>query len=245
MKTFTICIPCVDKHIENVHKLLDSLEKHVIKPNKVIISLSPKYLKLDLNEEKKRLEAKFPFLLCLVQNRPTNCGENINHTFKYVETDYVVIWGADDFFHPQYLEIISFVIEKHNPNILCHLWDIALMKLTEKNPDLAYNFDVFKKINLNDIVTYTDKDIEICMHADDGRGRQVPRFHIKKRFPTNLHYGMQIFKTNIIKDNKYLIGPEYDYRSDTLFLTDMYKKYGNMRVVCAHLIQYVPAGTYE
>ena len=65
--------------------------------------------------------------------------------------------------------------------------------------NLAYNFDVFKKINLNNIVTYTDKDIEICMHPDDGRGRQVPRFHIKKRFPTNLHYGMQIYSNKYNK----------------------------------------------
>ena len=77
----------------------------------------------------------------------------------------------------------------------------------------------------------------ICT-PNDGRGRQVPRFHIKN-FISNLHYGMQIFKTKIIKDNKYLIGPDYDYRADTLFITDMYKKYGNMRIIMENLIQYV------
>ena len=245
MISITVCIPCVDKHIVKMEKLLESFQHYTVKPDKVIASISPKFLKLDLIEEKKRLEEKFPFLLCLVQNKPTNCGENVNHTFNYVETDYTVIWGADDFYHPQYFEIISDVADKHNPNMMCHLWDLALSKRTEENPDLLYNFDVFKKINLNDIVTYTDKDIEIYMHPNDGRGRQVPRFHIKKRFPTNLHYGMQIFKTNIIKDNKLLIGPDYDYRADTLFLTDMYKKYGNMRVICAHLVQYVAGCTYE
>ena len=242
MKTFTICIPCVDKHIEKVYKLLESLENHIIKPNKVIISLSPKYLNLDLHEEEKKLEAKFPFLLCLVQNKVTNCGENINHTFKYVETDYAVLWGADDFFHPQYLEIMTNIIDKYNPNIMCHLWDTNLTELTKQNPNLAYNFDVFKKIN--EIVTITDKNIEIMMHQNDGRGRQVPRFHINTKFLRNLHYGMQIFKTSIIKENKYLIGPDYDYRSDTLFLTDMYKKYGNMRIIMENLIQYVPGETY-
>uniref|UniRef100_A0A6C0JED9 Glycosyltransferase 2-like domain-containing protein n=1 Tax=viral metagenome TaxID=1070528 RepID=A0A6C0JED9_9ZZZZ len=243
MKTFTICIPCVDKHIEKVHKLLESLEKHIIKPNKVIISLSPKYLNLDLHEEKKKLEAKFPFLLCLVQNKVTNCGENVNYIFDKVETDYTIIWGADDFFHPQYLEIMNYIIQKYNPNIISHLWDTRLTKLTKQNPNLAYDFDVFSKINLNEIVSYNDKDIEIYMHPNDGRGRQVPRFHIKQKFISNLHYGMQILKTNIIKDNKFLTGPDYDYRSDTLFLTDMYKKYGNMCIIMENLIQYVEGNT--
>lgn len=244
MKTFTICIPCVDKHIEKVYNLLESLENHIIKPNKVIISISPKYLKLDLNQEKKRLEAKFPFLLCLVQNKITGAGENLNHTFKYVETDYTVIWGADDFFHPQYLEIMNYIIQKYKPNIISHLWDTMMTKLIKENPNLAYNFDVFSKIKLNEISSYTDKDIDVYMHPNDGRGRQVPRFHIKQKFISNLHYGMQIFKTNIIKDNKYLIGPDYDYRGDTLFLVDMYKKYGKMHIIIENLVQYVPGETY-
>ena len=67
--------------------------------------------------------------------------------------------------------------------------------------------------------------------------------HIKQKFISNLHYGMQIWKTNIIKDNKFLTGPDYDYRSDTLFLTDMYKKYGNMCIIMENLIQYVEGNT--
>ena len=243
MISFTVCIPCVDKHIIKMEQLLESFQHYTVKPDKVIASISPKYLNLDLHEEKKKLEAKFPFLLCLVQNKVTNCGENVNHTFNYVETDYTVIWGADDFYHPQYFEIISDVADKHNPNMMCHLWDMRLTERTMKNPNLAYNFDVFEKINLNEVYTYTDKSIEIKMHPDDGRGKPVPRFHIETHFIPVLHYGMQIFKTAIIKDNKFLIGPDYDYRSDTLFLTDMYKKYGNMRIIMQYLIQYVPGET--
>ena len=245
MVTFTICIPCVDKHIKIMEKLLESLEQHIIKPNKVIVSMSPKYLNLDLENEKKRLEEKFDFLLCLVQNVVTGPGENYNATLNYVETDYTVIWGADDFFHPQYLEIMTNIIDKYKPNMMCHLWDTRLSKLTKQNPSLVHNFDVFKKIKLDDIVTHTDKDIQIYMHPNDGRGRQVPRFHIKKKFIPNIHYGMQIFKTKIIKDNKYLIGPDYDYRADTLFITDMYKKCGNMRIIMENLIQYIPGETYS
>ena len=245
MVTFTICIPCVDKHIKTMENLLDSFVQHIIKPNKVIASISPKYLNLDLDNEKKRLEEKYSFLKCLVQNKITGAGENLNNIFNHVETDYALAWGADDFFHPQYLEIITNIIDKHKPNMMCHIWDTRLTKMTKQNPSLVHNFDVFKKIKLDDIVTYTDKDIQIYMHPNDGRGRQVPRFHIKKKFISNLHYGALIFKTKIIKDNKYLTGLDYDYRSDTLFITDMYKKYGNIRIIMENLIQYVPGETYD
>ena len=98
MISFTVCIPCVDKHIVKMEKLLESFQHYTVKPDKVIASISPKYLNLDLHEEKKKLEAKIPSsLLCLVQNKVTNCGENVNHTFNYVETDYTVIWEQDDF----------------------------------------------------------------------------------------------------------------------------------------------------
>jgi hypothetical protein len=245
MVTFTVCIPCVDKHIEKFDKLLESLSNHIVKPDKVIVSVSPKYLELDLYEEKRRLETKFPFLLCLVQDKITNSGENLNLIFPEIDTDYTILWGADDFFHPQYLEIMTNIIDKYKPNMMCHLWDTRLTKMTMDNPSLHFNFDVFPNINLNEIVSYNDKDINIYMHPNDGRGRQVPRFHIKHKFIPNLHYGMQIFKTKIIKDNKFQIGINFDYRSDTLFLTDMYKKYGNMRIIMENLIQYVPGETYE
>lgn len=245
MVTFTICIPCVDKHIKTMEKLLESFDKHNIKPNKAIASISPKFLNLNLKNEKKRLEEKFDFLLCLVQDVVTGPGENLNHIFNHVETDYAVLWGADDFFHPQYLEIMTNIIDKYKPNMMCHVCDTRLTKMTMDDPSLYFNFDVFKKIKLDDIVTYTDKDIDIYMHPNDGRGRQVPRFHINTKFLRNLHYGMQIFKTSIIKDNKFLIGPDYDYRADTLFITDMYKKYGNMRIIMENLIQYVPGETYS
>ena len=80
MNTYTICIPCVDKHIEIMEKILTSLKHFTVKPDKVIASISPRYLNLDLHSEKKRLEEKFPFLLCLVQDNITGVGENINYT---------------------------------------------------------------------------------------------------------------------------------------------------------------------
>ena len=100
MTEFTICIACVDKHITKMEKLFESFEHYTYKPKKVIVSMSPKYLDLDLETEKLRLEEKFDFLTCLVQKKITGMGENLNYTFQYVETEYITVWGADDFFHP-------------------------------------------------------------------------------------------------------------------------------------------------
>lgn len=241
MTTFTICIPCVDKHIEQMEKMLDSLKHHTIKPNKVITSISPRYLNLNLYKEKERLEKKFPFLLCLVQDKPTGIGENINHTFKYVDTDYVTIWGADDFFHPQYLEIINYIIINHNPNIIVHIWDYHKKNKKLSNPDLKYNINVFDKINIENIKTYSNFYLR---PESTGRNTYVNRFYEKNiGFLPEIHYGMQTFKTYIVKENKYKVGPEYDYRSDSLYLVDMYKKYGKIQVIYENLIQYFQSNT--
>lgn len=243
MVSFTVCIACVDKHVARMERLLHSFEKYTVKPDKVIVSMSPNNLTLDLTEEKKRLEKAFPFLTCIVQDKVTTMGQNINIVFEHVETDYAVIWGADDFFHPQYFEVLSHVINKHNPNMIAHFWDDELTKRVHFNPELAYNFDVFDKIELDKMTIYTDFYL---MTIGDGRGSTVNRFcEMSLGFLPYFHYGMQTFKTHIIKENKYKVGPEYDYRSDTLFITEMYQKYGNACVVAENLIQYMPSWTYS
>lgn len=243
MVSFTICIPCVDKHIERMERLLHSFEKYSVKPDKVIASLSPRYLNLDLTEEKRRLEKIFPFLMCIVQEKITHAASNLNATFEHVETDYVVIWGADDFFHPQYFEIMNYVIEKYNPNVIGHFWDDELTKRVYFNPELAYNFDVFDKIELDKIIVYTDLYL---IYVRDHKGEIIMRFcERNKGFLPNFHYGMQTFKTHIIKENKYKVGPEYEYRCDTLFITEMAQKYGNACIVAENLVEYMPTWTYS
>lgn len=236
MTTFTICIPCVDKHIEQMEKTLDSIQYYTLKPNKVIVSISPRYLNINLYDETKRLEQKFPFLKCLVQDKPTGIGENINHTFKYVDTDYVTIWGADDFFHPQYFEILNNIIEKYNPSIITHSFKKGIK---EKSNDL----NVFEKINLENIKIYNNLYL---MHE----GEDMYRFfsqkwmqYYKMKNYIWMHYGMQTFKSHIIKENKYKEGPKYDWKSDTLFLNEAFRKYGKMIFIDENMVHYVASNT--
>ena len=247
MVSFTICIGCVDKHIEKMKKMLNSFEKYTVKPDKVIVSISPKYLNLNLENEKKLLEEKYPFLMCLVKSKITGPGENWNSTFKYVETDYVVIWGADDFFHPQYFEILNDVIKKHDPNIITHSYDMNLTKKTQENPELAFDINVFKNINIEDIKIYNKFYLKRSVFD---RNDKLFRFYSKKyEYDNNtkniadIHYGFPTFKTFIIKENKYKTGPKFDNKSDSLFLVDVYNKYKNMVFVNENLVQYMPSGS--
>jgi hypothetical protein len=226
-----------------MEKTLESFKFFKIKPDKVIVSLSPKYLNLNLENEKKKLEEKYPFLLCLVQKKITGIGENLNYTFNHVKTDYITIWGADDFFHPQYFEVLNTVIKKNDINIITHSWDSQLTIKTKKNPRLAFDINVFNKINLEEIKTYNEFYLK-------PESYDVFRFYSKKyeneyntRQLLDMHYGFQTFKTFIIKENKYKTGPKFDWKSDSLFLVDAYKKYGNMVFIHENMVQYIPSET--
>ena len=243
MNTYTICIPCVDKHIEIMEKILTSLKHFTVKPDKVIASISPRYLNLDLHSEKKRLEEKFPFLLCLVQDNITGVGENINYTFQHVDTDYVTIWGADDFYHPQYFEIMNYVIKKCNPSIITHSFDGQWAIKTPQNPKLLYDINVFEPISLKNMTLYNDLYLVY-------QGDETSRFYSKKymvRYQTAneiwMHAGMQTIRSDIIKANSFKVGPMYDYKSDTLFLNDIFRKYSNMVFIDENMVQYTPSNT--
>jgi hypothetical protein len=246
MTTFTVCIPCVDKHIEKMEKLLDSFKYYIIKPDKVIVSMSPRYLNLNLQAEKERLEKKFPFLMCLVQTKIMGMGENLNCIFNHIETEYITIWGADDFFHPQYFEIMNYIIKKYNnPNILTHSYDKNLTLRTQQNIKLLHDINVFENILLKNIKIYNDL---FLVHASE----DIYRFHSYKYMQDYkikgqiwMHAGMQTLKSHIVKENKFKEGKKYDWKSDTLFLNDIFRKYRNMIFIDENMIQYVPSNTCE
>jgi hypothetical protein len=222
-----------------MEKTLESIKKYTLKPDKVIVSMSPRYLNLNLHNEAKRLENKFVFLKCLVQDKVTGVGENLNKCFKdpYVDTDYVTIWGADDFFHPQYFEILKTIILKHDPNILIHSYEKGI---TKRSSDL----NIFKKIDLDKIKTYND----LYLQTRGARGmykvfsRKWNREY-NNRKPIFMHYGMTTYKKHIVKENKFKEGPKFDCKSDSLFLTEMFRKYSNMIFIDENMIHYVPSGT--
>jgi hypothetical protein len=247
MVTHTVCIACVDKHIALMEKMLEALKDFVIKPDKVLVSMSPKFLDLDLEFEKQRLEQRYPFLFCIVHTKVTGSGGNLNSVFPMVNTDYATIWGADDYYHPQYFEILNHIINKNkdHANIIVHSYDFKLTKLTENDPSLAFNPKVFKSIDLDKIKTY-DKFYLNPEGTDTFRfystefGNDYP---IYNNF-VNMHYGFQTFKSHIVRDNLYKSEARFANRCDTLYLVDMYQKYGCMIFINENMVQYMPSHSY-
>jgi len=58
----TICIPCVDKHIPLLIKLLNTIDSFTREPDAIIIGLSPKFYINDLEKEKDKILKLFPTL---------------------------------------------------------------------------------------------------------------------------------------------------------------------------------------
>ena len=91
----SICIPCVDKHIPLLCNFLKTITFFTRKPDEIIISLSPKFDKLDLNNIKNTLEKNYLCynLKCLVQN---------NEHHQAIEFFYKAVSGI-----PEDIEVLS------------------------------------------------------------------------------------------------------------------------------------------
>ena len=143
----TICIPCVDKHIPLFEKLMDSMVYYTRKPDEVIVSISPKFLKLNLVNEKNRLEQKYNNLFVIIQDKITNCALNLNNCFEYVTGDIIIIAGADDIIHPQKCEIMEKLFTEYPDTkmILHNLYN-------SKSRD--YSLKIFENVTLENIKLY-------------------------------------------------------------------------------------------
>ena len=145
----SVIIPCVDKHLNLLEKLLESMILYTRKPDEVIVSVSPKYLKLNLNDIKKKLEDKYTFLKCIVQKSVTTAGMNRNSCLDIVSGDIIVANDADDIMHPQKLEIIEDIFMKY-PDMKLIVHNLINTKKTD------YSLKSFQKVDLNQLKFYTD-----------------------------------------------------------------------------------------
>ena len=138
----SVIIPCVDKHLNLLEKLLESMILYTRHPDEVIVSISPRYLKLDLSNVKLRLENKYSFLKCIVQNCVTTAGMNRNSCLDIVSGDIIVANDADDIMHPQKLEIIEDIFMKY-PYTKLIVHNLIKTKKTD------YSLKSFQKVDLN------------------------------------------------------------------------------------------------
>jgi hypothetical protein len=112
--TYTLGIPSIPEDIKHFHNLIDNINKQTKLPNDIIIALSgttdlvSKQIEIDLNNI-----SKVPVKITNTTDK-NYAGINRNRVAETSTNDYIVFLDADDFMHPQRIEIVDKVLKKNN-----------------------------------------------------------------------------------------------------------------------------------
>src|SRR3989344_6793822 len=118
--TTSIIIPCHPKHAQYLYELLKIYEKQTNLPDEVVISISeahqiePNIIKLLQDEQ-----WHFPVKL-LLSDKKLFAGQNRNIACSYATSEIFICQDADDFPHPQRIEIIKYFFVKYGIDFLLH-----------------------------------------------------------------------------------------------------------------------------
>ena len=236
----SICIPCVDKHVPLLFKFLETIKYYTRKPDEIIISLSPKFDKIDLNNIKNTLEKNYLCynLKCLVQNKQTNCADNLNKCFEIVTGDIIIISGADDIIHPQKLEIMEYLFNKYSETIM-----ILHGFIQPRHRD--YSMKIFDKYDINNLNIYNDLTLGCKARVPMPEHRiDSDSFYNKYSDVICKSYcnGAISFKRKILNNIKF---KSIDYGEDTVFCSNIFNEYGNAIIILEKLMSYTPSGSWN
>lgn len=227
-----LCIPCVDKHIPLLKNLLNTFEKFSRKPDNIIISLSPRYLKLNLNDEKIFLEKTYSNIKIIVQKDRTTAAMNRNFASSLVKEGVISFADADDIIHPQKFELIEYVFNiKPNTKMLLH-------NLISTNKKRDYSLKQFEPINIDKIFLYDDlesgKKIGVVSKKFEERE--------KKKFGHNYSCPTATIHKDVINKIKF---KNISYAEDAIFVADVNREYyGNCLYINHKLQDYIRSGSY-
>lgn len=227
----SLCIPCVDKHIPLLKNLLNTFEKFSRKPDNIIISLSPRYLKINLNNEKIFLEKTYSNVKVIVQKNRTNSAMNKNFASELVEEGIISFIDADDIIHPQRFELIEYVFNiKPNTRMLLH-------NLISTNKSRDYSLKQFEPIDINKIFLYNDLESQkLGVVSKKYEERE------KKIFGHNYCCGPVTIHKDVIKKIKF---KDISYAEDAIFVTDVNREYnGDCVYINPKLMDYIRSGSY-
>ena len=230
----SLCIPCVDKHIPLFEKLITSIQYYTRKPDEIICSISPKFLKLNLSEEKKRLENKYNDLnlTILVRDTKTNCSENLNNCFDHVSGDIILITGADDIIHPQKCEIMEKLFTEYS--------DIKMILHNLHSGNTRdYNLKIFKNVVLENIRLYRNIN-----SIENGCGCSNSEYEeaTNKKFGHNYVCGAATVHRDCIKKIKFENIP---YAEDAIFVANVNYFFKKTIYIDVKLMSYCPSMTWK
>ena len=220
----TLCIPCVDKHIPLLLKLLSTVDKFTRKPDKIMIGLSPKFNDSDLFKEKNEILKLYPELPIdiIVQTTKTNAAKHLNIMGKNVKEGYIIRADADDIIHPQKIEIIEQVINKYpDTKLILHRYTA---NYTERDYTMK-NFILNNVIDFKDSiffdVKYGNKAYDLISEDFSKKYNKPNDFLARSNWIVN---GANSYSCSVFSDTEY---KDIAFAEDSIFnkdLTIRYKK---------------------
>lgn len=225
----TMIIPCVHTHIKYLSSLLESIENQTLIPDEVVISasqLSP----IDKEELERLEEQSWPFdLEILTTTFRRFAGENRNIAIKNSTGDLIICQDADDYPHPERVEIIKDVFEKTNFDLLVHSFAIK-----KKNPDKYGNNDEY--ISEYTGFSFVDKNYCVSPLVKIMAPNPGKFFQSSELIAIGVHCGNCVFSRRVFNDIQY---SSKRSGQDVEFVRKVMNRYKNKILLELPLVFYV------
>lgn len=142
----SLIVPCCWKHASQINFLLSEYEQQTELPDEVIISIS-ECARID-SDILKSLQNKswiFPVKIIL-SNKVQYAGTNRNIACQHATGDIYITQDADDFPHPQRIQIIKYIFNQYNTDHLMHGY-ISLVEIDKEKDSFYEEFKNFYNLN--------------------------------------------------------------------------------------------------
>lgn len=177
-------IPCTYKHLEclkNISKILDIV---TVKPDEVIIHISgcpEKFEHIFLKDLFLNKEYSFHYKI-FEENR--DAGTNRNNLAEEATGDILIFQDADDFFHPQRIEVIEKSFEEEGVMHLVHSYHFNRKPLEEIQFE-KINFCSNNVYALNQYhkLVFPDKKCDYSTHRSYGFFDEDRKKHLSLEYP--------------------------------------------------------------
>ena len=163
----SVIIPCGTSHAKFLFVLLNLLEQQTVLPDEVVIAMPRARVPKQIFVQMESKTWQFPLTILLTKYQKP-AGENRNLACQHASGDIFICQDADDFLHPQRIEIITYFFKKYDVDHLMHSWVRA-----DRNSKI-----VFKKYEVDEIpVNFSDNfdavDSEIYTNGNVALAKHV------------------------------------------------------------------------
>jgi len=177
----SIGVPCIFKHIEYLHVLINSINNQTLLPYEVIISIS-EINKLDELKLKNKLNklSNVPLKIITTLDKKY-AGENRNICANNCKTELISYIDADDELCPNRTEVLENIYNKNNYDVIYHKFSKNLLYCNSyKNIKVLNNIDSRKLIIFR---KYKSFDVAYINISNIHHGHPTIKTEVMKRIP--------------------------------------------------------------